>query len=404
MSNYLIDASIYALPQKSSVIPDSSKNTLYEDYLKHLNKLFTMIFHDIDLDYAKIIKKTFDINYFMFAEEDIRMLIDNELIWDIQTIKSFKNMRLNDISETAIEYLGKIMIDLIPKFQARSKNIYKAKYKPNKICTLETLTGIKKIEINDNNSYLPESSHRNIISIESNLKRNICKLAFLNKFIYTNKFITKIITRNDVIEYRIKGKINKLYHLLNIDKSINIDISNIEILNITPGIIHSQHYSITEILKNSNTLFKNININNSVIKSISQFQENISTASTKLNDKMEAYLCNYQNIIFDCITILNYLAEYDLYKINKSKHLIKENYCKSIEYDQTCKKCGGLLKICGFDCSTGAEKIIDGEPFYIHLRPYTSGDENYKDLTLRIYFRFDVKQKKIEIGHIGSHL
>ena len=405
MSNYLIDASIYALPQKPSCMSDNSDVLIYEDYLNHLYKIFNLIFADIEFNYSINVKKNFDVNYFLFSEEDIKMLIENELIWDIHTIKNIMSMKLNEINGSIIEYLGKIIIDFLPKLQTRSKEIYKVKYKPSKICTLETLTGINAIEIKDNNSYLPEFSYISII--ENNLKQNICKLAFLNKYVYLNKYITKIITKNKNSEYKIRGKINKLYHELNIDERNNIDISDIEILNITPDTIESKNYSISEILKTSNIFFKNIIINSNVTSSISQFQENITskyTASASLKRKVEVYLNNYQNVIFDCISILNYFGEYCFHKTNKAKYLLKENYCNSIEDYQTCKKCRGLLKICGFDCSTGTEKIVNGKSFHIHLRPYTSGDEKYKDLTLRIYFEYDIKQKKIEIGHIGSHL
>jgi len=409
MSNYLIDASVYALPQNNSNLTDNQKSSIYEKYLEQLNKTFSLIFSDIDINYSLKLKKSFDINYFMFSEYDINMLIENDLIWNINTIKNIKNMKISKINDYTIEYLGKIIIDLIPKLQTRSKSINKSKYKPCKICTLETITGIKNIKINENNTYLPEIKINSNTLLELYLKKNICKLAFLNKIIYMNNNITKMITNNNIKEYKIKGKINKIQHNLNIDKYSEIDISDIEVINFIPDKIEEKSYSIVDIFKQPNMYFKNIIINENVFNSITLFLNNVKSVKSSIVDlkfQIESYLTNYQKIIFDCITILDYLVEYNLNNQNQKrrKYITKENYCKSIEYDQTCKKCCGFLKICGFDCSTGEKKIINGKPYYLHLKPYTSGNESYKDLTLRIYFKFDKKFKNIEIGHIGGHL
>jgi hypothetical protein len=276
--------------------------------------------------------------------------------------------------------------------------------KPEKLCTIESYIGIDNIKINENNSFTPDITNEiQDINFIDNLKKNICKLSFLNEQVYKNHNITKIITNCPEKKCNVNVSIQNIKHNFNNIGCLNINISNCTIINHNlQTSVKRNFYSIDDALEKAENEFKNtIEYNNNIYVSIDEYEKNL--AGLKY---IEGYKREYPTIVYDCLDILDKLVKFHKHngEINNPNYLSENFLCRSIGENEICNRCRGYLRLCGFDCSTEDEiRMFDGKPYKIHLKPYRKMDgTKNSEKSLRIYFRWDTD--KIEVGYIGKHL
>ena len=410
MSNYIVDASVYAIPKQ---IPDELNTetiNLFEKYLDNLNKLF---------EFIGSTDRNIKINYFFFSKNDIELLIKNNLLFlgnnNIQ--KLIKNPDLKKDYKIRIKSLEDFILNEINRLTLSGQN-----QKPEKICTIENYIGIDDIDTKEKIFCIPDISNEiSNVCLKDTLKRNISILAFLNNKIYKRQDITKIITNNYEEECRINLSIQKIKHNFNNIGDQNIEISNCTIINSNlQGLKKRGFSSINDALEKAETDFKDtIEFSNKVDESIDEYEEiltKLRNDRNNNNEKIDNQKRNYPVFVYDCLDVLDKLVKYSKLNINQiSPHPISKKFvCKEIGKNNICNKCCGYLRLCGFDCSDEKEddlknskaineRTIDNKLYRIHLKPYsiTQGTK-YADLTLRIYFRWD--DDKIQVGYIGKHL
>jgi len=405
VSNYLIDASVYSLPNQ---IPDElNKETikLYDEYLSNLNNLF---------EFIGSTDRNLKINYFLFSKYDIELLIKNNMLFfdktNIQRIR--KSPELKKENKKRIDSLEIFILNEINKLQWIGQ-----KNKPEKISTIESYIGIDDIEINEKISCIPNISN---VCLAKTFNKNLGILAFLNDKIYKRTDITKIITNNYENEYNINVSIQKIKHNFNKLECQNIIITSCIINSNIKELKKRKFSSIDDTLKNAKTDFKDtIEFSNKINESINEYEEILAKLRYDRNidiEKIDNYKLIYPVIVYDCFNTLDKLVKYYKFKNkqNLPEPISRKITCRNISTNDVCKKCCGYLKLCGFDCSDENEndlknvnaineRTIDNKLYRIHLKPYSiTRDTKYADLTLRIYFRWD--NDKIQVGWIGKHL
>ena len=399
MSNYLIDASAYALPNKISDKSELGTAISFDEYLDNLNNL---------IEFIGSMDKNQRINYIQFSSNDIRLLIKKELFWDDNTKKRLRNMELSKKNKKRLDILADFFLQELSRLQWSGSNS-----KPEKLCSIEAYTGIDDIDIKKDAIYTPDiASEVYDKNIAENLKKNICKLAFLNEKIYLDQSITKIIIGNSGKECKVNIVIQKIMHNFN-----NIGYQDIKIIDNTVLISTFQNLKkriflcIDDALENAENDFnKTIEFSENIYKSIDEYKDILAEirSNTDIDGilKIDNFKNEYPFMVYSSLDILNKLVKF-YEKSNKSDSIypLSKNFnCKKIGENEICTKCRGYLRICGFDCSDeNKERIFDNQLYKIHIKPYTvmSGGK-YEKLSLRIYFRWD--KDKIKIGYIGKHL
>jgi len=401
MSNYLVDASVYALPKQIPDKIDAETVCLYEEYLENLNKLFEFIDPDTD-------DRNYRINYFLFCVKDINLMINKRLFFDDDIITKLRKMSLQRKHRIRLDFLVNIFLNEIRPLQRKGRNT-----RPEKFCAVETYIGVDTITNGKNISCVPDIASS--VNLADNRKENIGILAFLNEKVYKCSDITKIITNNQEKECKVNISIQEIKHTFNNIECQNINISNCTILN--SGVRSLEKHEISSIddaLKNAKNDFKDAlgygeQINDSICeykKTLAELRSRSKTIDDIVN--IDKHIKKYPIAVYDCLDILDKLVKYS--KLNDKQNSldpISRNFSdceKWINGNDVCKICRGYVRLCGFDCSgEDTERQYDGETYIIHLKPYSKMEGSwYAEKSLRIYFRWDTD--KIKIGYIGKHL
>jgi hypothetical protein len=409
VSNYLVDASVYALPKQIQDKTDAETINLYEEYLENLNKLFEFI--DLTSD-----DRNLKINHFLFCAKDIKLMIDNNLFLDDDILTKLRRINLQKKHKFRLENLGNFILNEISPLRWKGKNI-----KPEKICSIENYIGVDNISIKKDIFCVPDiAGGISNVNLADNLKKNIGILAFLNEKVYKSQDITKIITSNHEKECSVNISILDITHNFNNLERQNINISDCTILNNdVRNLKKCEFSSIDDALENARNNFKDtLEYSKNIYESIEEYEKILTKLRNDNNDieKINKHKKEYPVIVYDCLYTLDKLVKY--YKQNDKKHspqpLSRNFNCNSIGDNNICNKCRGYLRVCGYDCSDerkedlNNEKVkeartIDDQLFQIHLKPYSKTEgAKYSEKSLRIYFRWDTD--KIKIGYIGKHL
>jgi hypothetical protein len=399
MSNYLIDASVYALPKRIPDVPDAETVKSLEEYLESLNKLFELI---------SSIDKNFKVNHFLFCKSDIGLLIDNKLFLDTGIKNTLRNIKLQRKYKVRLDDLEKFMLNEIMQLRWAGQDT-----KPEKLCTIEAYLGVDGIEVEESNRYTPDITKEiSNTHLSDNLKKNISTLTFLNNKVYKNHNITRIITNAPENECTVEVSIQKIKHNFNNIECHDIIISNCNIINCNLQTLKRHGFSSIDVaLENAKNDFKDtIEYSDKINESITEYKNILAKLRSGSGIdgivKIDNFKKEYPVIVYDCLDILDKLVKF--YRVNgkpsNPQPLSKKIKCDLIGKNKICDKCCGYLRICGFDCSKENEKlIIDGKHYQIHLKPYTKMEgTNNSEKSLRIYFSWDTD--KIEVGYIGKHL
>jgi len=406
MSNYLVDASVYAFPKH--IYDESNTETieLFEEYLENLNKLFELM--EVSRGAST---NSLKVNYFMFCENDIRTLIKNCLFLDEDNEnlkKKLKSMRLNRKHEIRLKNLERYMLEHILPLQ-------NGVHRLGKYCTFETLIGIEDIELNGNFQCTPNIStgHLDAILIQG-LKENIGRLAFLNHKIYKSNSITSIITNNCEEKYNVSVIIKNVRHNFLDVECQNIYVSDCSIVNYNIKTPRKKYFSsIDEALKKAKNDFQDtIDYDiNKMYPYVDEYEEALDKLRYRQYanvDEIKNHIEEYPIVVYDCLGALDKLVKFNRQnnERNQLQAISKKINCRSIGEHEVCDKCRGYLILCGFDCSTEDKIRTFGDKSYqIHLKPYKKMEKTKNaEKNLRIYFRWDRDADKIEIGYIGKHL
>jgi len=403
MNNYLVDASVYALPHS---IPDKPDEDVINSFNCYLNNLSNLV------EFIGANDRNLKINYFQFSSKDIELLIKKELFWDVDTIKKIRKMAISKNNRKMLDSIGYLILDELCRLRWAGKCS-----KPEKLCSIEAYIGIDEIEIEEDFICNPDITKEICnIHITDNLKKNICRLAFLNNKIFLDNNITKIITGHPEKECKVNILITKIKHNFNNIEQLNINILNSTVQNHNLKILDKCDFSsIDEALNNAERDFKEtVEYNKNIYSSIKKYKEGLSELRSNVNIdilKVDNFKKEYPYMVYRSIDILNKLVKYygKRGRLNPLRPLSERFHCSTIGVNEICNKCCGFLRICGFDCSDEKdsdiknEHMIDEKLYRIHLKTYTIMETGkYENLALRIYFRWD--SDKIEIGYIGKHL
>ena len=447
MVSYSIDASVYAFPFKEGI---SDPNEIIS-YYQAINDLYEVI----------IEKQPHDKKYYLFLR-DIELINDNdELNLLAQNISQLDQMSRNaNIPITlreAQKFIGTIIKRLLPVAALDSNPL-------SEIIIFENWFNIEDVTFTAGKSpSLPNDLTQKINNekLRENTKKNIVKIAYLNKYIYNNDNIHNIILGNYVtsktitlINYEFDVKMNfgfySEYGTKYTYKIKNAPLNNVCISNKNVGI------STLDALVNNNHNY------NDWEKALDDAQKNfkdhlvfgpkvnesLEEYINKINDENKKYKLGNQKIInwikegpdtlYENLKALNFfLDKADLTLVPKNKneryHCCKKcegNACpEDEEKGYSCKGkcefleiCGSNIRYFGVDCvderwqdkndtsgfvKEDREKMNSEnvkEKYWIHLRPKTMAcDDNLWFMTLRIHFRY-LGNGKIEIGWIGRHL
>ena len=422
MSNYFIDASVYALPECIPEDPDEEIIKSYEKYIDNLNILINLLFPYGETSINKFLK----VNQFLFSSSDLKFLSTKNLILDrpnkgkLEKILKNSNQRyyLHNLwsnFSSIINYLYTKEIN----YSVEQNNTLIQSPRPKRWRILEDYLDVNNIEVKENN--ICDTNIKNIIKsvpLFNNFKKNLYMLTFLNYCIYKSSDITTIITASNENEFKLDiNVINVIHKFNNIQSKIWISkglVKNKHIKNIKFG----NFLSLRQVFNNieSNGLFANTLVFN---KKIYDYMDEYEGILNRLFEASDEYVKNdigyfkteYLNIVFDCLHGLDKLAKFiETGSIIQPSQAISQNFseCEDwIKENEICKKCCCYLRLCGYNCS--GEKIkreIDNDLYVIHLKPYSWNEESKEkhlvELTLRIYFRWD--DDKIKVGYIGKHL
>jgi hypothetical protein len=413
MNNYSIDASVYAYPFQTTT---PSLEEIIE-YAKAIGNLYKLV----------IQKKPHYIRYYFFLRD----------------IKLLRNLNLD---------LTKINIDVLPKGLSldKLKNQLRAVFNEiigtnsSKYTIFENWFKIEDVSLRTE-PQLPDDISKNIINeaLRNNLKKNISIIAALNKNVYKNNEIHKIILSNNVTSknMQITGRYNIVmkwgldrdedmneypydYKIKNFpyDNEIKINAQNVMIS--TLDTIINENFNIPLWQEVINKPFRHITFGPEVEDSIKQYVALLVVNQKEGKEKLiEKWMYEFPNILYSNLKALdNFLCVMDGTSITKIYSDHRYNDCK-----QDCElfsECGSHIRLFGVNCinetknqknnpnnpfvekdRTRKNNQGSDNPFWIHLRPKNRYcDDPLWFLTLRIHFRWIRSDKKIEIGWIGRHL
>lgn len=422
MNNYSIDASVYACQENIPV----------KDYIKTVIKLYNLICED----------KPRDKRYYLF-EKDIEFLRNNNL--------DFAQLNLNSLpKKKPFDYIQELLNIIYDKVLSNSTlDTHSTKIFLSKYISFEKWFNIIDINFNSPPILSPDLSEEiNNINLKTNLKKNIAIIEALNKYVYKNTEIHKIISSmNEVND-------------ISITTDYDIILKKSSYIN-TNG--ETQYY--THRIKNlprgdpAKKEIVKIQINNQIVKNSTLATLLESNANLQLWDNWENKFSDYIEFGPECrVGIKQYLNKIELEKakilderklfeiekwlkqlpnvlyenlkaLQDCLHIIKKP--EGLGYDEryndncnsTCERyleCASYFRLFGLDCVNDREKnknnlfmlqdrikkSLYGEKieFWHHLRIYSY--KCYNDLwflSLRLYFRW-ISSNRIEIGWIGRHL
>jgi len=311
-------------------------------------------------------------------------------------------------------------------------------------------------KVDENSNSLPELQLPEYISktiqsedIKDNLKRNFAIIASLNKYVYGNYDIHKIVLSDSLVsnvstEIPITANFNinmtkpdqKYYNgqvdhkIWNFppDNKIHLENQEVGISGLSELIKNTIQKKTWEIAYNDAVRdFKHLEFGLEVKISIAQYDKKIKDECAKFLSrpdelkKIAEWVNAYPDAIYENLKALNDFVES---MIAIDKQFQKDNneifHCESYKCSLF-RDCCSHIHFFGVDCVTETMKHRENsfvkkdrykksssgkkEYFWEHLRIISFPcDDPLWFLTLRIHFRRDEKNKKIEIGWIGRHL
>jgi hypothetical protein len=417
MNNYLIDANIYSFPDVENLSLEE-KEKKYEEFVERISVLYSVL---------KPPKR--DIKLYFFRK-DIKSLRKAQGLFTKEKCNKMKQSSLKIKNDPSIDDLLEIYSKLIENLITSGyDNVSGKDY--SKYITIEEHLCMRTGDIDIENTMACDPEIENLYSNYSLMKdfnKKLLLLTFLNRYIYRDSTINKMVTNGKIPgdKIRISANVSRVTH--------NFLIDDIPETNFT---INKQTVEFSQI-ENINSRKQLSNIKMAYFEAKTDFSETLDFSA-----KVEENIAEYENIVLDLekhnpnnSKIKNHLKEspYTLYDhldsldrlvkyykssndiaINKRKPIM-ERYRRTFNDRNTCysdnlvcKKCCALLRFCRYNCSVEnvkEEGKIDDKQFQIHLKPYSYGidgkNKDIADLSLRIYFRWDTD--KINIGYIGKHL
>jgi hypothetical protein len=435
MNNYSIDASVYAYPFQGNSL-DIKEIEDYNNTICNFNKL--------------VDNSQFNIKYFLF-EKDIKLILYNEkydfskqnishlnalLVKNNSTIKIIGTQ--NEFKKT-ITILA-VRLGLYKTFNTNNNN---QGGDFTKYIIFEKWFKIKDVSFRSPEPQLSDSLSKIIEDekLRDNSIKNIAIIAALNKNVYKNNEIHKIIFGNNVALKNIKitahlDVVMKQYSFIDKNSgkncikdfkiknfpdtnmielnSQNVEISTLDTMAYKNNCISSWQDVIT-------TPFNHITFAPEVEVGIKQYIDKIMAIQKEGNkNSIKKWKNGIKDVLYANLKALdNFLDVIDGSEIMNKPGDHYYDDCKP-----NCKffaKCGAHIRLFGVDCADErkihkADKYVRGDrtrdnkqggksTFWIHLRPRIKKcwDSNWF-LSMRIHYKWVEANKKIEIGWIGRHL
>jgi len=439
MNSYIIDANIYSFPDEDS--PElEEKERKYQEFIKRLIVL-----------YRALNAPKQDIKLFFFRK-DVKSLKKAKKLFSKEKYDKMKEIKKNSNDDLPVDiYLesySKLMTNLLTSGYNPASGKKRSKY-----ITIEEHLNMTTGSIGAKNTVVCEpdieNAGKNPLPM-NDFKKKMLLLAFLNRYIYRDTAINKMVVIEKIPEDKanITADVVKVTHTFLGDDipeaNFQIKKQTIEFCQVDKINSRKRLETITEAYLEAKAKFTETLdfINDEVEKSIAEYEKTVLDLKAKyekivldpevtgrdldISKKIKNHIEESPYTLYDHLDSLDKLVKY--YKsskgiaINKRKPIMEEyrrkyntntacydkNTCY-VEKSMVCKKCCALLCFCRYDCSAEAEKEegkIDDKQFRMHLKPYSFGldgkNKNIAELSLRIYFRWDTD--KIEIGYIGKHL
>jgi hypothetical protein len=433
MISYSVDSSVYALPDMAA-----SSGEEINEYLRSLLKL------------AGLIKRE-DIRIFLF-QKDLRFLIDNKM-WPnadkINRLRQKANSQNYDPKRVVSSFLRTIQDALQSGNDTESEYTNGAKRQ----IFFDNWFHLKKIEIEDANietSDCPEDAR----PVPDSLAKNMSTVAWLNRFVYTDPgkhrlIVSKNFLKNDSVTMQISSTIKKITtdslrdrrgQSLNVNvnyvipgtptENVRLEHEKVRISTLDnidnnrfSDILSAVEAAKREFVYKTQTLIFGIDTDAGI-------KEYSRTLKSKKQNKNLSNKAEYMaNALYSHLEALNdfvlYLRRREKMPegVNKSAPVKRPNPCCCgsfyCEFSDVCKS---FIYFLGVKCSDENQKQLENykkmaaermrgngkggkELFRLHLKPHT--EPCYSDLlflTLRIYFKWDNKEKKITVGWLGRHL
>ena len=419
MNSYTIDTSIYSVPDVTDILVDEKikKYQAFVDRIYILNNLLKPQNANIKL---------------YFYRKDIKSLKKRQGLFTKDKLNEFKKLLcvkynlyplLDDLQEFYITLIENLITHGYEKKYEGDEKDY------SRYITIESHININTSDIEVINDIECEPPINNL-SFLKDYNKKLAIHAFLNRYIYRDSGINKIVLNQEMSSNKIKlnANISNITHQFLIDDipktRFIINEQAIEFCRFEENFLRKQYSTIEDAFFQARIDFCNtLDFLDSVEKNIKDYQQTMNDLKEQCFDcekykKIADHMKECPNTLYDHLDSLDKLVKY--YKdtkdvpINKRRPIM-EKYIQKYDDKSTCykekkpicRKCCAFLRLCRFRCSgEKKENMFGGKKFNIHLKPYSYGTErNNKDiaaLTLRIYFRWDTEN--IQIGYIGKHL
>jgi hypothetical protein len=437
MISYSVDASVYALPDMAA-----SSGEEITEYLHSLVKL------------AHFIKRE-DIRVFLFYR-DLRSLIANKRLPandEINRLRQKANNQNYDPQRVIKSFLN-IIREALQSYNS-TENDDTNKAKKREIC-LDNWFRLRNIEIKDANIETndhPEGARPDIPPY--NLAENMSVIALLNRFVYTDPdkhrlIVNKSFIKSESSTMQITSTIKKITTDSIRDRrgqSLNINV-NYVIPDIPTENIRLEHEQVRistldniatnkfpdfssafaaakkEFVNNNHTFIfgddaeAGIKAYSLTLKSQKKKNKNLSNKAEYMANALYSHLEALNDFVLYVRRNEKMLADLD-----KSTSPNRPNsYCCGNPYCKFSGVCKSFIYFLGVKCSDENQKQLENsremsdermrgngkggkELFRLHLKPHTEPCfSNVLFLTLRIYFKWDTKEKKIIVGWLGRHL
>jgi hypothetical protein len=432
MVSYSIDASVYAFPFNKEILDHND----IINYLETISNLSEVIFE----------KQPRDKKYYLFLRdielidncEDLNLIEQDISILDkiLESTDTFFNIRNVQLC------IEKIFNRLLPTTSEDSEDNEEDVDPLAKKIIFENWFHIEDIDFKPGKKLsLPDEMNKKRYNekLLENTEKNMAKIAYLNKYVYKDENIHKLVlgcdihaqsisitnTEFNIIMGNVPRSGGKTYIIKDAPRQ-NISIKNQSISTSTLETLVMSDPNCPKrkwetVLNDAEKDFKHLKIGPEVKANLEHY---INTINVEKN-KLPKYVKEIDKSIEECPSSIyenlkalnNFIPVVSLLptRINTNE----QHYC--------CTKCefyfncGSNIRFFGVDCcdeSGGIKgdilaeadrkrKSSDGDyPIYwTHLRPRSKlCDDDLWFLTIRIHIRLLLKENKIEIGWIGRHL
>ena len=435
MNNYAIDAGVLAVPDVNN-LSLKEKATKYQEFKNNISVLQTIL---------KPYKK--DIKLFLFRGDVIslnrKVIPTNQIITEVRQLGQLGEKTYHGFHDLYDYYLD--LVRALQKLITKNGNPKTENQKSNDLkfihqkCTIiESHLDMTVNDIAGENNLETTHDLKTIYNDTGSIelfRKKLMFLAFLNRFIYLNSEINKLVINaeipGDQIQVSIKIKTVNHHFLLDFIPKTGFTINKqpVEFCKFDEKHLRKHYKTLNTVedafLKAKSEFSGTLDFSDNIQNDLKKYQGTMDTLKKDYpkDSKVDNHVNECPNTLFDHLEALDKLVKY--YRISQASNNIAINKRKPIMekfrripndmstcYNDdilVCKKCSAFLRFCRYNCSGEDEKIEakkDDKQFIIHLKPYSysiDGRNNYiADLSLRIYFRWDTD--KIQVGYIGKHL